>query len=351
MNSQNYLPLALGLVMFSFLLNSAIIVPFINLLYRMHLTRRKEASKGGTTSLFDKLHDVKAGTPIGGGILIIASVTVLFFIIFFFASFMGVLIKSAHNLQVELFVIFFTFLAFGLLGFIDDYAKIFGKGRAGALGFAYGLTSKKKFMMQWVLALFIGFILYANLGIDFIHVPFLATNINLGPIYVPFAAFLIVTFSNAYNLTDGLDGLAGGLLMIFLMAFGLIAATQLGILLWIFIALWIGAIMAFLYFNVYPARIFLGDAGALSFGATIAVIGLLTGAVFALVVIGGIFIVEVISSFVQILGYKVLHRKLLPMAPIHHAFQAIGWEEPKIVMRAWLAGIMLAIFGLWLATI
>src|SRR3990172_2594154 len=118
MNSQNYLPLALGLVMFSFLLNSAIIVPFINLLYRMHLTRRKEASKGGTTSLFDKLHDVKAGTPIGGGILIIASVTVLFFIIFFFASFMGVLIKSAHNLQVELFVIFFTFLAFGLLGFI-----------------------------------------------------------------------------------------------------------------------------------------------------------------------------------------------------------------------------------------
>ena len=109
--------------------------------------------------------------------------------------------------------------------------------------------------------------------------------------------------------------------------------------------------MAFLYFNVYPARIFLGDTGALSFGATIAVIGLLTGSVFALIVVGGIFLVEVASSALQIFGWKLLKKPILPMAPVHHAFQVIGWEEPKIVMRAWLVGIMLAVFGLWLATI
>ncbi|MBI2103935.1 phospho-N-acetylmuramoyl-pentapeptide-transferase [Candidatus Woesebacteria bacterium] len=351
MNTPSNLPLALGLIIFSFLLNSLLVVPFINLLYRLRLTRRKEAQKGGTESLFDKLHDIKAGTPIGGGILIIVSVTLLFFAIFYFASFMGVLVRSAHHLGSELFVIFFTFLSFGLLGLTDDIKKIFAKGRAGALGFAYGLTRKQKFLIQWALAFFIGFLLFNNLGIKILHIPFLGETVNLGVFYIPFAAFLIVTFANAFNITDGLDGLSCGLLVIFLLTFGFIAAASLDTPLWIFIALWIGALMAFLYFNVYPARIFLGDAGALSFGATIAVIGLLTGGVFALVVVGGIFLLEVTSSAIQIFGWRVLKRPILPMAPIHHAFQAMGWEEPKIVMRAWLAGIMLAIFGLWLATI
>jgi phospho-N-acetylmuramoyl-pentapeptide-transferase len=112
-----------------------------------------------------------------------------------------------------------------------------------------------------------------------------------------------------------------------------------------------GALTAFLYFNVWPARIFLGDAGALSFGAMLAVIGLLTGSIVALVIIGGIFAIEIVSSAIQILGWKILKRPIFPLAPIHHTFLAKGWEEPKIVTRAWLAGIMLAIFGLWLATI
>lgn len=351
MNTVNIMPLALGLVIFSFLLNSLLVVPFINLLYRLRLTRRREAQKGATKSLFDKMHDFKAGTPIGGGILIIVSVTILFFLSFYFASYMGVLIRSAHNLKSELFLIFFTFLSFGLLGFTDDVVKIFGKGRAGLLGLSYGLTRKQKFICQWILAFIIGYFAFSNLGIKFLYIPFIAKTINLGIFYIPFAAFLIVTFANAYNFTDGLDGLAGGLLMIFLISFGLIAAQNLDTPLWIFITLWLGALMAFLYFNVYPARIFLGDAGALSFGATIAVIGLLTGGIFALVVIGGIFLIEIASSFIQILGWKFLKRPLFPMAPIHHALQVAGWEEPKIVMRAWLAAIMLAVLGLWLSTI
>lgn len=351
MNTPNNLPLALGIIVFSFLLNSLLVVPFINLLYRLRLTRRKEGQKGATKSLFDKMHDVKAGTPIGGGILIISTVTVLFLFVFYFATSMGVLVRSAYNLHSELFIIFFTFLSFGFVGLLDDIKKIFGAGRAGSLGVAYGLTRRQKFLLQWVAAFFIGFLLYQNLGISILHIPFLNTVLPLGPLYIPFAAFLVVLFANAYNLTDGLDGLAGGLLVIFLITFGFIAAQSLDTPLWIFIALWVGALMAFLYFNVYPARIFLGDAGALSFGATIAVIGLLTGAVFALIVVGGLFLVEAGSSAIQIFGYKYLKRKIFPMAPLHHAFQVMGWEEPKIVMRAWLAGIMLAVFGLWLAMI
>ncbi len=359
MSTPNNLPLALGLIMFSFLVNSLLVVPFINFLYRLRITRRKQSTDKNPSFLFDRLHDTKAGTPIGGGILIIAVVTALFFIIFEFATSMGVLVRSAYDLKNELFVIFFTFISFGLLGLLDDYVKIFGKGKVLELGtgqmskkgYTFGLSRKQKFFIQWILAFFVAGFLYFGLGIDILHIPFLDKIINLGIWYIPFAATLIVTFTNGFNITDGLDGLSCGLLVIFLITFGFIAATGLDIPLWIFIALWIGALMAFLYFNVYPARIFLGDAGALSFGATIAVIGLITGSVFALIVVGGLFLLEVFSSGVQILGWKLLNRPIFPIAPIHHAFEAIGWEEPKIVMRAWLVGIMLAIFGLWLATI
>ena len=176
-------------------------------------------------------------------------------------------------------------------------------------------------------------------------------TLNLGLWYIPFAALVIVSFTNAFNITDGLDGLAPGLLMICLIAFGVIAASSIDTPLSLFIALWIGALIAFLYFNTWPARIWLGDTGALSFGATLAVIGLLTGSIIALVVIGGIFVVEISSSAIQMFGWKVLKKPIFKLAPLHHTFLAIGWEEPKIVMRAWLAGIILAIFGLWLATL
>ena len=234
---------------------------------------------------------------------------------------------------------------------MDDIVKIFGKPQKGRLGIAFGLTRKQKFFLQWVLAFIVGYLLYSNLGINIVHIPILNITVNMGVLYIPFAAFTIVTFTNAFNVTDGLDGLSCGLLMIFLFAFSIIAVAIVDTPLWIFIGLWLGAIIAFLYFNTYPARVMLGDAGALSFGATIAVIGLLTGKVFALYVIGGLFLIEILSSAVQILGWKVYKRPILPLAPIHNAFLAGGWEEPKIVMRAWLAGIVLAIFGLWLASI
>lgn len=351
MNISGVIPLALGLIVFSFLICSSLIVPFIDLLYKVRLVRKKEGVGGSKESLFDQYHDKKAGTPTGGGILLIVIVSLLFAVLFPISSRLGVPVELAYNLRWELVVIFVTFILFGLLGLSDDLVKIFGKGRAGNLGVWIGLGRTPKFLAQCVLAGFIGWLMYVKLGIHILHIPVVDTVIDLGIFYIPFAATVIVFFTNAFNFTDGLDGLASGLLMIYLFAYIVITAGHLDTPLFIFIALWLGTIIAFLYFNTWPARIFLGDAGALSFGAMIAVIGLLVGNVAALFIIGGLFVIEAASSAIQIFGWRVLKRPIFPLAPIHHTFLVKGWEEPKIVMRAWLAGIILAIFGLWLSTI
>lgn len=346
----NYLTLSLGLVIFSFLICIVLIVPFINLLYKLHLTRKKEAPEHGKVPLFDKLHDIKVGTPVGGGVLIIILVTLLFAFSFSLSSHMGLYVRSSFSLKAELFIIFFSFISFGLLGLSDDLLKIFAKPTRGVLGLWFGLRRKQKFILQWILGFFIGYLIYSYLGVHIINIPGFDIVWDLGVWYIPFSAFVIVAFSNAFNVTDGLDGLSAGLLMICLGAFGVIAIEGLDTPLLFFISLWAGAIFAFLYFNVWPARLFLGDTGALSFGAMLAVIGLITGKILALVVIGGIFVVEIASSLIQILSWKFLKKPVFPLAPIHHTFLAKGWQEPKIVMRAWILGLLLAVFGLWLAT-
>jgi len=339
----------IGLVLSSFLINAISIIPFINLLYAIKFTRRVEGeNKGRKKSKFDKMHDWKAGTPIGGGILIIVLVSMLYLLV---TTLLNQEIKGScmFPFNEEVHIILFTFIGFGLLGLYDDWLKIFGKPTKGTFGFKFGISGKIKFAIQWFLALLIGSFLFFNLGLDFIHLPFTNIVIPLGVWFVPFAAFVIVAFSNAFNVTDGLDGLSCGLLFIGLIAFMLISSASLDLPLIIFLALLVGALLAFLYFNVFPARIWLGDAGALAFGAILGVVGLLTGKVFALVFIGGLFIIEVLSSLLQLFWKKYFGKKLLPIAPLHLTFQLMGWQEPKIVMRAWLTAIVLAIFGLWLA--
>ncbi|PJE67246.1 hypothetical protein COU95_03395 [Candidatus Shapirobacteria bacterium CG10_big_fil_rev_8_21_14_0_10_40_9] len=341
--------LCLGLLIFSFIVTSILVVPFINLLYKLkfqRLEQRPNDKKTAGESLFFKMHKVKAGTPIGGGLLVIAIVSLLYAFLFPLLSYLGVYISAAFPIKDELNILFFTFISFGLLGFYDDVMKFFGLVKQGV----WGLRTRYKFLLQWILAFTIAFMLYQNLKINFVHVPFFGI-IRLGVWYIPFAAFTIVAFTNAFNITDGLDGLSCGLLVIFLFAFWILSHTMFDTVLSIFIPLWIGALIAFLYFNVYPARIFLGDVGALSFGATLAVIGLLLGKIAAVVVIGGLFIVEIGSSLLQIISIRVFNHRLFPIAPFHLWLQARGWEEPKIVTRAWLAQLMLAIFGLWLAVI
>lgn len=341
--------LYLGLLIFSFIVTGILIIPFINLLYRLKFLRQQQMTKdflGLRTKIFDRLHRHKVGTPVGGGFLIIVVVSLLYAALFPLVSFLGVYVSAVFPIKEELNIIFFSFISFGLLGLYDDFMKFFGFKKTGF----FGLRLRHKFAIQWLLALIIALLLYRNLGCDFINIPFFGV-INLGIWYVPFAALVIVSFVNAFNITDGLDGLSCGLLMICLFAFWILSSTILDTALSVFLSLWIGALIAFLYFNVYPARIWLGDVGALSFGATMAVVGLLLGKIMALVVIGGLFVLEAVTSLLQILSKAIRKKKLFTVAPFHLWLQNRGWEEPKVVSRAWLAGIMLAIFGLWLALI
>ncbi len=342
--------LFLGILMFSFILTAVAIVPFIDFLYRLRFIRQDERHgvEKHDTEAFKQVHDQhshKIGTPIGGGVLMILIITILFTLIFPLMRNMGVYINSSFPIKAELNVIFFTFISFGLLGLYDDIMKIFGFKKNGF----FGLRIRHKMIIQFALGLIVACLLYFNLHISIINIPYVGV-LHLGLWYIPLATLTIVSFTNAFDFTDGLDGLSCGLLLFCLLAFWGLSMKSLDSTLSVFIALWIGALIAFLYFNVYPARIWLGNAGGLAFGATLAVVGLLLGKIVAVVVIGGIFITELLSSFLQIVWFKFSGgKRLFPIAPLHHWLQVKGWPEPKIVMRAWLAGIMLAFLGIWLA--
>lgn len=328
----------LFLVLLSFVATSIFMVPFIDLLF--YLKRRFEKSlpdrSKSQTPIHDELMRGDVRVPSGGGILLIFILVMLSITYTFFGS-------RAIDLT-SLKILLFTLLSFGALGFVDDIKLIFTK-RSGKF---MGLGRKQIFLIQIFLALVSGSMLYFMAGLNNLYITGLG-NFVIDFWYIPLAAFVIVAFTNAYNISDGLDGLSGGLLIICLFAFLGITSQSLDLTLASFIGIWIGTLLAFLYFNIWPARIFLGDGGAFGFGATLAVVGLLTGKILALAIIGGMFVVIVGSSLLQILSKKILQRKILPVSPIHMYFKYIGWQEPKIVTRFWLAQALFAIFGLWIA--
>ncbi len=331
----------LGLTILSFFITGILLVPFIDFLYKVKLQRQIQKTRDmfhKRTPLFDKHHAWKAGTPFGGGILIIVIVSVLTMWAY---GIFGIEVKPW-----ELFVLLFAFVGFGLLGLYDDVKKL-TNGNSSAF---FGLRFRHKFFIQWLLAFIIATVFYLKLGFTFIFIHGFGLA-SLGFLFIPFAALVIVSFTNAFNVADGLDGLASGLLLICLGAFLIISSQKLDSSLAVFIAILMGSVMAFLYFNIYKARIWLGDVGSLSLGAVLAVIGLLTGKILALIVIGGVFILEVGSSLIQILSKRFLGRKIFQASPLHLLLQERGWDEPKIVMRAWLLGFLFAIIGLYLAFI
>jgi phospho-N-acetylmuramoyl-pentapeptide-transferase len=330
----------LGLVLLSIFITGVLLIPFIDFLYKMKFRRAKQKTVDmfdKPTPTFDKFNNWKAGTPFGGGILIIIVVSVLTFWAY------GLLDASIKGWEVT--AIMLTFIGFGALGFYDDFRKLVN----GHGGF-FGLRFRHKFIIQWVLALAVASILYFHLGYSFIFIHGFGLA-SLGFVFIPFAAFVIVAFANAFNIADGLDGLASGLLLICLAAFLAITSNRLDQPLGIFIAVLMGSIGAFLYFNIYKARIWLGDVGALSLGAVLAVIGLLTGKIIALAFIGGVFIIEIASSLIRIISKKFFHKKVFAVSPFHLLLRRKGWDEPKIVMRAWLLGFLFAILGLYIAFI
>ncbi len=329
----------LGLVLFAFIITSFFMVPFIDLLYFLRRRFKRGIPKGyddSATPIHNQLLKGKdLETPVGGGILVIFLVTIL---AVSYAVIYG-LDKPAH-----LYIILFAFLGFAMVGLLDDVQKmvmVFSGKYAGVKG-------RFIFLLQTFFAILTALLLYNIVGINNVYISGLG-NFIIGQWYIPLSAFIIVAFSNAYNISDGLDGLSSGLLVICLLALLALTSATLDLTLATFIGIWLGALFAYLYFNIYPARIYLGDAGALAFGATLAVIGLLTGKIVALAVISGVYVIIVGSSALQIASKKIFQKKLFPVAPLHMYLRFLGWEEPKIVMRLWLIQALFAIFGLWIA--
>lgn len=327
----------LGLVLLAFVVTSIFMVPFIDLLF--YLKRRFEKKtlikEKSETPIHDRLMKSDENTPSGGGILLILILTVLS---------IGYALFSSSVDRVSLLILLFTLLSFGSLGLVDDIKFIVIRREGKFLG----LGRRKMLVVQVVLALAISAMLFYLSGLNNLYIAGLG-NFIVHAWYIPLAAFVIIAFANAYNISDGLDGLSAGLLLICLFAFLALTSQALDLTLASFIGIWIGILFSYLYFNVWPARIFLGDGGAFGFGATLAVVGLLTGKILALAIIGGVFVIIVSSSLLQILSKNLLKKKILPVSPIHMYFKYIGWEEPKIVTRLWLAQGLFAILGLWIA--
>lgn len=320
----------LGILLFSFFITGVALVPFIDLLYRLNFVNQKS--------------DQPAAIPVGGGILIIALVTFLYIFIYPVISRFGIYVTTVFNFKEELNIIFFTFISFGLLGFYDDIVNIFKIKKAGF----FNISLVNKLLLQFILSLVVSLMLYQNLHIDIINIPYFGV-LELGWLFIPSATLIIYFFSRAFSVSDHLDGYVSGLLTICLLAFWAISVSLLDTTLSVFIALLTGSLIAFLYFNVYPARILLGQAGSLSFGASLAVIGLLLGKTAALLIIGGIFVLEMVLHLAGQIQAYISKNHQTSIYPLHVLLLSRGWPAPKITLRAWLAGIILAIFGLWLA--
>ena len=320
------LELIQGLLL-AFALVVILMPPYIRLL--RHFRFGKQIREEGPES-----HMVKWGTPTMGGLLIILVV-------------LGIFLALRWPLQGGVIAPIATLALVGLLGAVDDYLN----ARTGE-----GIRVRQKLLWQTVVALFVAWQIQSTYQITGIRVPFIG-DVAIDPaIYVAFGAFAIVASSNGVNITDGLDGLAGGTLALAFVCFLIIALLnvpaqpQIALL----CALIIGALLGFLWFNVHPAQIIMGDAGSLSLGATLAVIALITGQILVLPIIGLIFVLETLSDIIQI-GYFKLSggKRVFRMAPLHHHFELGGWDEEKITLRFWIVGILSGLLGvtLFLASI
>jgi len=234
-----------------------------------------------------------------------------------------------------------TLIVFGLLGSVDDWKKL-----RGQRGETRGLKARSKFIIQIVLAIIISIGLQYVLDVPQVYLPWMEREFSLGIWYVPIATLLIVGFSNALNFTDGLDGLAGLIAATCFAAFGMIALLQGQLYLARFCFTLVGALFGFLWFNVYPALLIMGDIGSLPLGATLAVVALMTGQWILLPVIAVIPLSEMISVILQVGYFKLTKgKRLFKMAPLHHHFELLGWSETQVVQRFWLIGILASIIG------
>jgi len=285
-------------------------------------------------------HFNKMGTPTMGGIMIIVPVAML-----------TILLNAVSMIGLNIFgssllVPLFAMLTFGLLGIVDDWLGLYGK-RKGE-----GMRSRTKFIVQIILAVSLAIIIRYGLDAPEIYLPGIPGEISLGIWYVPIATIIIAGMSNAVNFTDGLDGLAGLISATAFAAFGGLALMQGQIFLARFCFIMVGALFGFLWFNVHPAELIMGDTGSLSLGATLAVVALMTGHWILLPFIAIIPVSELLSVIIQVSYFKITKgRRFFKMTPIHLHYELSGWSETQIVQRFWLIGLLSAMLGIGLAMV
>ncbi|PJC36694.1 phospho-N-acetylmuramoyl-pentapeptide-transferase [Candidatus Peregrinibacteria bacterium CG_4_9_14_0_2_um_filter_53_11] len=332
--------LIFGVTLLAFILVMLLTKPFYRILIKHGVRKqlRDTAADGGSASIFNQLHASKSGTPTMGGVLIWLTVAIIV-LISPLAQWLGLARFSLLN-RNETYLPIFTLISTGLLGLLDDYLNIRG-------GKNKGLKVKPKFFWLTLFALAGGLWFYYKLGYDLIHIPGYG-DLALGPWYIALFTFIVVAGANAVNITDGLDGLAGGLTLITFTALGIIAYFQGLVILAAFCGMIVGTTMAFLWFNIPPALFYMGDTGALALGATMGVIAMLTNSAVVLPLVAFIFVVEAASSSIQLLSKRWFKRKVFLIAPLHHHFEARGWGEAKVVMRFWIVGALIAFLGVLL---
>lgn len=306
---------------------------FTDFLYRNKFGKRirKTGYDEKKAPIFYNLHKSKADTPTMGGLLIWVTAAVI--------TLLFNLSRSGTWLPL------FALVASGIIGAIDDIANIRGVGPNGG-----GLRFRFKLLIYLMIAIIGAWWFYYKLGWDIFHIPGIG-DLSLGLWYIPIFIIVIVALAFAVNQTDGLDGLAGGTLAIAYGAYGFIALVDGKVALAAFCGTITGALLAFLWFNIYPARFFMGDTGSMALGATLGVIAFLTNSVVVLPIIGFIFFIEALSTIIQIISKKLFHKKVFLSAPIHHHLEALGWPEPKVVMRFWVISAVMAVIGLMIALI
>lgn len=299
--------------------------------YKFWKKQRTTSTLGEKLEVFTKLHANKftRNIPTMAGVIGIVSITV---------------ITLCFNWdRAQTWLPLAALLGGGIVGLLDDVINIRGQGSGVA-----GLRSSFKFVMVILMSLVLGWFFYSKLGYTSVHIPF-AGDIMLGVWIVPLFVLAVVSTGNAVNISDGLDGLAGGLLSVAYMVFGMIALLQGHLMIAGFCFTVVGALLSYLWFNIYPARFFMGDVGSFAFGTSLGVVAMLTNTLFLLPIVGVIFVVEAGSSLIQIIAKRFFHRRVFISAPIHHHLEAKGWPEVKVTMRFWVIACVAGFIGLLLA--
>ena len=338
----------LTFLLLSFLLTFMLIPPYIRFLHKYKLGKqiREEALMGKATE-FAKLHKNKTGTPsMGAGIILFAIFLLvgLSVIAHFFAAdiqnIFGIQIKYSLWNRNETYLALFTLATVWLIGLVDDYLNVRGIGRTK------GLSARVKMVLLMIFAGLGAYWFYVKLGHTGLHFPFFG-EISLGFLYIPLFIFVIIAMANAVNVTDGLDGLAGGLLLFNYVVYAFITYMHSLFILSAVCMLIVGALIAFLWFNIKPAKFYMGDVGSLALGANLGIMAMMTDTLAVLIIISGIYILEICSVIIQLTSKKLRNgKKVFRIAPFHHHLEAIGWAEETVVMRFWLVGMILSSIGL-----